>query len=813
MFSFLKKPPVDESTRVKFDTLKTISKPLPPLPPPPHQQYAAYVKQAPIPYKNPPNPQPISYAPTTAQEVPMSTEFTVTTFGSHTTPLSIPPFSDGNSSFSPNLETFTSTDSSYFLTQQQSLNDLAQWATYPAVSDVFMDGFNINAVASIAANNIAITTSSPYSLSCSGNAFFQSTLQAQDLTVDSGAIKMTANHVLETIGGDLFFDTELLAKANDIQNIADWSLYPALSNLDMNGSNIINTQQLQTVQLTNASGTFGTAGQLLSSDGTKIDWVTPASPGNVSTWATFPASSNVDMNGSNISNAQKIQTVQLTNASGTFGSAGEYLTSDGTTINWTTLPPPPAAGVTSVNSAAGVITITSDSNTIVTNIVGTTTTFSAPTLGVSTDLTTTCWGTANSASLSATSASIAAGTAQTTALSAQATANSAAIAAATADATAILALSQSGVTLVNGGTRQVTIAAGSGIGVVTTFSSGTLDPTITVSASGGSGLDLNGLLNKINAYPALPYTSSTTALSSANQVATAIVPDGSFPVAVPTVGAVEGGWGFSKAAGSGAFFNWYMYNPRFGSPSAPLPYVKSRVQSCWALVRPTVNLYLPGYLALNLYSFDPANPPTSGFLNSRWAYSNLTGAVAGATGTNLFAGYTYLLYANDTPRITNTSAIGVPDSQVSGLRDPYDIYTDVNHIALGNCVVAFNPWTNGTNFRTWTPTFIPPALPFVTGDTVIFAGSGTNYNGLFFIATGVPAAATPPMVNGVVSANWALISPQPSSFADQPVVGMTLTQSTSSGQAVGYVVLDMGFSYGPTTTSTTVSQAIELSPA
>lgn len=326
----------------------------------------------------------------------------------------------------------------------------------------------------------------------------------------------------------------------------------------------------------------------------------------------------------------------------------------------------------------------------------------------------------------------------------------------------------------------------------------------------GSGVNLSGILNKINAYPVLPYTSESSSTPANNQVATAIVPDGSFPVNVPTVGSVQGGWGFSKAVGSPSYFNWFMYNPRFSNPVAPLPYMKSRVQSVWALIRPTVNLYLGGYLSLNLYSFDPANTPTSGFFNTRWAYSNSSGVVAGASGVNLFAGYTYLIYANDTPRITNTSAIGVPDSQVSTLRDPYDIYTDVNHIALSNCVVAFNPWTNGTNFRTWSAT---PLTPFLVGDTVIFAGFGTNYNGLFFIAgPGVPAAATPPMVNGVVSANWSLISPQPSSFADQPVLSMNITQATASAQAVGYVVLDIGFSYGPSTSSTTDSEHISLFP-
>jgi len=480
--------------------------------------------------------------------------------------------------------------------------------------------------------------------------------------------------------------------------------------------------------------------------------------------------------------------------------------------------------VTSVNSATGAITVTGASG-VTAGTVGQVVTLSAPGIATAQSTANTALADAATAQASATAAGSAAAAAQGTATAAgvaaaaagvtaagaaaaaataQGTANTAVSDAANAQSTANTALAQSGVTSVNSGTGAISINGGTGISV------GTVGSVITVSATGGGTVDLNGLLNKLGAFPALPYTTASSSQPVNNQVATAIVPDGSFPVNVPTVGAVQGGWGFSKANGSAAFFNWYQYNPRFGAPAAPLPYIKSKIQSAWVLIRPTVNLYLAGLLSINLYSFDDANPPTSGFFNTRWAYSNSSGVVAGATGTNLYAGYTYLLYAFDSPRITNTAAIGVPDSQVSGLRDPYDIYTDVNHIPLQNAIVAFNPWTNGTNYKTWSAT---PLTPFLVGDTVIFAGNGTNYNGLFFIAGPlVPTPATPPMVNGVVSANWALISPQPSSFADQPVLGITVTQSTASGQAVGYVVLDIGFSYGPSTTSTTVSEHISLLP-
>jgi hypothetical protein len=267
------------------------------------------------------------------------------------------------------------------------------------------------------------------------------------------------------------------------------------------------------------------------------------------------------------------------------------------------------------------------------------------------------------------------------------------------------------------------------------------------------------------------------------------------------VASTDGHWLFQKAIGNASQFFWFMYNPRFGNPVAPLPYAKSKMQTCWALIRPTVNLYLQGYLSFNIYTYDPVNPPTSGFYNTRWAYTNSSGIAGGATGVNLFAGYTYLIYAQDAPRTTNTTANGVPDAQVSGFRDPYDIYTDVNHIPLSLCIsLTFNP-TATTNYISWTA-----ATVFVAGQTCIYGGPSGNYNGIFYTCITGNTNVPPVNTSGVLAAQWSITSPQPSSYADAPVLGMSLTQASASVQAVGYVVLDMGFSYGPNTTTTTVSE-------
>jgi hypothetical protein len=264
-----------------------------------------------------------------------------------------------------------------------------------------------------------------------------------------------------------------------------------------------------------------------------------------------------------------------------------------------------------------------------------------------------------------------------------------------------------------------------------------------------------------------------------------------------------------------------MYNPRYSLPAAALPYRKyttnpaeDRVQSVWALVQPAVNtnIYTAGVIALNLYSYDDANPPASGFYNTRWAYSNSQGLNSGQSGTNLYANYTYLLYAYDAPRINNISAVGVPDNQDWGLRDPYDIYPDVNHIPLQNTVVAFNPWTDGTYYRTWTT-----STAFTTGQICIFSGFGLGGtgNGIFYTAVANSTNQQPVSVSGVPNlSHWVPLSPQPSSYAQQPILSMNVNgiNGTTTGWTAGPLlrVLSMGYTTGPNPTTRTSSVRMTL---
>lgn len=397
---------------------------------------------------------------------------------------------------------------------------------------------------------------------------------------------------------------------------------------------------------------------------------------------------------------------------------------------------------------------------------------------------------------------------------------------------------------------QIIFTPGAGISMVTD----SLANTLTIGNTAVS-LNLEGLYNKLGAFPATPFTSDTIALASANTGAppTAIVPDGTPPTASTTP---EGElcWLYTKPTPALTGFNWYMYNPRFpagawsattayvvGSrvflagifydciqdntnqtpPNAtywtvytppPLPIIKNKLQSVWALIQPAINtnIYQAGVIALNVYTYDDANAPSgSGFYNSRWAYSNQAGINSGQTGVNLYAGYTYLVYAFDAPRIVNVQGVGMPDSQPWGLRDPYDVHPEVNHIALANTVIAFQPWTDGTNYRTWNA-----ATSWVVGDTVVFSGTTGTPTGLFYTCA-VNNTNTPPVsATGVPSASWAVITPQPSSYATKPVslINVNGISGTTSGWVAGDLlrVLEIGYSYGADVETITESVRYKL---
>lgn len=136
-----------------------------------------------------------------------------------------------------------------YLTEQ---TDIGRWSLFPAISDVVMDGNSIDGASNISATTMVATES-----------------LAADVLILSrgpgnapGRINMKDNnnitHTLESIDANLYFDNELLAKANDIQNVSDWALYPALADVDMDSKSILNCGNINTIASATIDNTNGT---------------------------------------------------------------------------------------------------------------------------------------------------------------------------------------------------------------------------------------------------------------------------------------------------------------------------------------------------------------------------------------------------------------------------------------------------------------------------------------------------------------------------------------------------------------------------
>jgi hypothetical protein len=347
-----------------------------------------------------------------------------------------------HSQFSPNVETFPSSGKPYFLSDVNLDAQVARWALFPAIVSVNMDGNNIgnaNVISSEAVNAGYVETPVINLVRPSAGV--------------PGVINMSDNnnvsHTLESIDGNLYFDNELLAKANDIQDIADWALYPALSNVDMNGYKLesagafidigreleggieINSKasveqiylnpativqvgttadgnsRIETDKITEIGGAFGVAGAFLKSTGDKIIWgggVAEINPGNHDGSVSLQSADN---------------SVTITSV-------------DGVGVNFAV--PPVDVGVTSVNANTGAVSISGVDGVVVTGnginpiLVG------AP--GIAT------------AQAAAEAAQTAAETAQTAAETAQTTAETAQAAAEAAQATADTAIAD--IALING---------------------------------------------------------------------------------------------------------------------------------------------------------------------------------------------------------------------------------------------------------------------------------------------------------------------------------------------------------------------------
>lgn len=247
--------------------------------------------------------------------------------------------------YSPHLETNYSQNKSYYIKEGQGGAGAEDWYQYPTqTGEILFDvsGYAQQTLKAIPNPIDPLLTDLEWE---NQSVLPYSWYQYSTLTGNIGFIDASGNHNLESIQGNLYYDNELLAKANDIQDIADWSLYPALANIAGNGFSIggvldvsasgaftgasvevtgdisgatlhisgaaevgsltsaadisgatlhvSGTATIPDIDLSGCALTSNAAGTALFVNGVEVQTGTPS---DASQWATFPAVANVDVN-------------------------------------------------------------------------------------------------------------------------------------------------------------------------------------------------------------------------------------------------------------------------------------------------------------------------------------------------------------------------------------------------------------------------------------------------------------------------------------------------------------------------------------
>lgn len=221
-----------------------------------------------------------------------------------------------------------------------------------------------------------------------------------------------------------------------------------------------------------------------------------------------------------------------------------------------------------------------------------------------------------------------------------------------------------------------------------------------------NAFDPAGIYSKLGIVPTALYRTTQTVNYGIVGTPSQWVPDQQ----PPTLGA-DNSWRHIKPAGApgvGIKINWNMYNPYYGQalpytvPASP-PILRKDLNAVWAVIRPVANIAVQGAIFFNLYTYNVASPPVGGF-TSRWDYNANNLALPLTTGTQtLCAGFKYLIYCYDAPKIVATPANLTTITQANGqyptqtyatrLQDPYDIYTDMPHIPFSAVSLHPNPQT------------------------------------------------------------------------------------------------------------------------
>ena len=284
----------------------------------------------------------------------------------------------------------------FFATSSSVVESTSQWATFPAVTNLDMNTFGIENTSLVSV--IDPTNDSNLQINSNTVMFFTDNVLKANIALDGDTLLLhntmgginivddniildfpttapsfilplddtqsasliftdtVGTHNLRAIDGDLFFDDELLARAADIQDITDWSLYPALENVNFDGQAILSAGSVGISNVTLTADVFNN----LLVDG-NIVALASGVPVAVADWSTYNATTAVNLNGNALQLAENVSilsagAVMVTLTSNDLGNLLKdevpvALITDINTNQWSTFP-----AVASINCDGNTIT-------------------------------------------------------------------------------------------------------------------------------------------------------------------------------------------------------------------------------------------------------------------------------------------------------------------------------------------------------------------------------------------------------------------------------------------------------------------------
>jgi hypothetical protein len=197
-----------------------------------------------------------------------------------------------STNLAPDISTFYSANEPYFQLSQDVVApaDVSGWYLFPTQNGTIQ--FDVSGGTNLLEASGSVIAYDGQSLMPS-TWYLNPALNGQITIVDA-----CGNNLLQSINGDLFYNNELLAKASDLQNITDWSFYPAINpaGVDMDGHAIYNASDISgaSAHIGSITGTTGSFGNIsfTGATGTTLNVSGGATVGSLNSNGIINASGN-----------------------------------------------------------------------------------------------------------------------------------------------------------------------------------------------------------------------------------------------------------------------------------------------------------------------------------------------------------------------------------------------------------------------------------------------------------------------------------------------------------------------------------------